>query len=296
MASGSCRASWVRINDVLKYELARGSFGGDYWHDHVYTLDSPDLSQLSPGEPGRARQQDHRDRQSHRADQRAGQLEGIDPDIKPMSHDAFDVSTRLPAGRQPLRLTVRYTHKHLRQAIEDIGVLDENESEVYTTGNPGFHSTSDSVVTSTGASLAPKAKRDYDGVEFRIDGRKQQLLLQRVVHVQPALRQLVRSGELRRERTLGSEREPRVRSLARQLRRAGPQPVRSAGDRSAAYAQALRQLHHGLGARATRARRVAGGLQRHAAELGGHVHRADLLQRSRRPRSDGDVHPDGPAC
>ena len=70
------------------------------------------------------------------------------------------------------RLTVRYSHKHLRRAIEDIGVLDENESEVYTTGNPGYHSTSDSVVTSTGASLVPKAQRDYDGLEVRIDGRK----------------------------------------------------------------------------------------------------------------------------
>ncbi len=27
--------------DVLKYELARGSFGSDYWCSHVYTLDTP---------------------------------------------------------------------------------------------------------------------------------------------------------------------------------------------------------------------------------------------------------------
>jgi len=57
------------------------------------------------------------------------------------------------------------------KGIEDIGVLDENESEVYTIGNPGFGDTSDSVVTSTGASLTPKAKRDYDAVEFRLTGR-----------------------------------------------------------------------------------------------------------------------------
>jgi hypothetical protein len=88
-----------------------------------------------------------------------------------MSHDAFDVSTEYLLGGTT-RLTVRYSHKHLRRAIEDIGVLDENESEVYTTGNPGYHSTSDSVVTATGASLVPKAQRDYDGLEVRIDGRK----------------------------------------------------------------------------------------------------------------------------
>ena len=68
---------------------------------------------------------------------------------------------------------MRYTHKHLRRAIEDIGVLDENESEVYTIGNPGYHSTSDRRQAAPARSLAPKAQRDYDGFEFRIDGRKQ---------------------------------------------------------------------------------------------------------------------------
>ena len=164
-------SSWVRINDVLKYELARGSFGGDYWHSRVYRLNSPDLSRISKSTPDAlgALIIDFDNRTVPINAQ--GQLEGIDPDIEPMSHDAFDVSTEyLVAGMT--RLTVRYSHKHLRRAIEDIGVLDENESEVYTTGNPGYHLTSDSVTTATGASLVPKAQRDYDGLEIRIDGRK----------------------------------------------------------------------------------------------------------------------------
>ena len=163
-------SSWVRVNDVLKYELARGSFGGDYWHDHVYTLDSPDLSQLSLSNPGAL------GRKLIEIDNRtvpinaAGQLEGIDPDIKPMSHNNFDVTTEYLLA--PLTtFTLRYTHKRLRYGIEDIGVLDEYESEVYTTGNPGYGLTSDSVRTPTGASVTPKAKRDYDGVEFRVAGR-----------------------------------------------------------------------------------------------------------------------------
>jgi hypothetical protein len=163
-------SSWVRVNDVLKYELARGSFGGDYWHDHVYTLDSPDLSQLSISNPGAL------GRKLIEIDNRtvpinaSGQLEGIDPDMRPMSHNNFDVTTEYLIA--PLTtFTLRYTHKVLRYGIEDIGVLDENESEVYTTGNPGFGLTSDSVKTPTGASVTPKAKRDYDGVEFRVAGR-----------------------------------------------------------------------------------------------------------------------------
>jgi hypothetical protein len=164
-------SSWVRIMDVLKYELARGSFGGDYWHDHVYTLDSADLSRLSLSNPGalgtKIIEIDNRSVPINAQ----GQLEGIDPDIDPMSHDAFDVSTELLV-RPMMRFTVRYSHKHLRRAIEDIGVLDEHESEVYTTGNPGYHLTSDSLKTATGASVVPKAQRDYDGLEMRLDGSK----------------------------------------------------------------------------------------------------------------------------
>jgi hypothetical protein len=164
-------SSWVRINDVLKYELARGSFGGDYWHSRVYRLNSPDLARISTSSPDAlgALIIDFDNRTVPINAQ--GQLEGIDPDIEPMSHDAFDVSTEYLLGGMT-RLTLRYSHKHLRRAIEDIGVLDENESEVYTTGNPGYHLTSDSVTTATGASLVPKAQRDYDGLEIRIDGRK----------------------------------------------------------------------------------------------------------------------------
>ncbi len=29
--------------DIMKYELPRGSFGGDYWHDCVYAVDDPNI-------------------------------------------------------------------------------------------------------------------------------------------------------------------------------------------------------------------------------------------------------------
>ena len=34
--------------DIMKYNLPRGSFGGDYWHDCVYALDTPDYTQIIP--------------------------------------------------------------------------------------------------------------------------------------------------------------------------------------------------------------------------------------------------------
>lgn len=163
-------ASWVRVNDVLKYELARGSFGGDFWVSNVYTLDSFDLSRLSKTTPGAL------GRPILSFDNRAvhidasGNLEGIDPTMKPMATDSFDVASDYLLGSATL--TVRYTHKKLLRAIEDIGVLDEFGTEVYTTGNPGYGETdAGRFQTGLGQPLVPKAQRDYDGLEFRIAGR-----------------------------------------------------------------------------------------------------------------------------
>ena len=32
----------------MKFQLPRGSFGGDYWHDCVYAMDTPDYTQFVP--------------------------------------------------------------------------------------------------------------------------------------------------------------------------------------------------------------------------------------------------------
>ena len=46
--------SWGRYFDWVKYELARGTFGGDYWRRLYRSLDLLDLASLSPsGFPGR---------------------------------------------------------------------------------------------------------------------------------------------------------------------------------------------------------------------------------------------------
>ena len=128
-------SSWVRVNDVLGTACARVL----RWRllaRPCVTLDSPDLAQLSKSNPGAL------GRKLIEIDNRtvpinsAGQLEGIDPDIKPMSHNNFDVTTEYLLA--PLStFTLRYTHKRLRYAIEDIGVLDEFESEVYPPATPG---------------------------------------------------------------------------------------------------------------------------------------------------------------
>jgi hypothetical protein len=176
-------ASYGQYYDLMKYELARGSFGGDYWHDHYYQLNDPDLSKLSISNPGalsggtpKVLEVDNRTIPINAA----GQLDGIDPDIKPMSSRQYSVA--LDHEFKPgLVASVRYTRSRLVRGIEDIGVLDAQENEVYTIGNPGFGATDDKVfVTPSGVPLVPKAVRNYDGVEFRVDGRFSEGYLRRL--------------------------------------------------------------------------------------------------------------------
>lgn len=163
--------------DVLKYELARGSFGSDHWISHVYKIDNPGsiatLGKATPGAMGaEITNYDNRTLPINAQ----GVIDGIDPDIKPYKAREFSfnldhsLSNRLVAG-------VRYVRKDLMRAIEDIGVLDAEGSEVYLIGNPGFGATRNDPThtydgkTPNGTYLVPEAKRQYDGVEFRLQGQ-----------------------------------------------------------------------------------------------------------------------------
>ena len=172
-------AVYRQTYDILKYELARGSFGGDYWHERVYRLNNPDISLVSKANPNALGDL------IIDIDNRTvpitpdGQLDGIDPDIKPMSNRevSFSLEHRLDSNNI---VSARYTRKRLVRGIEDIGLLDADENEVYVIGNPGFGLRSRSITSLNGvnltfqndATLFPKAKREYDGVEIRLDGRR----------------------------------------------------------------------------------------------------------------------------
>lgn len=162
--------------DVMKYELARGSFGGDYWFSNVFTLENPALLSLGKANPGAAGRPiisyDNRNTPINAQ----GELEGIDPNLKPYTSREFTgtVSREIKPG---LIFTARYTRKDLLKAIEDIGVLDADDNEVYLIGNPGFGETRNEKSdyghkTPNGQEFqVPKAVRQYNGLEFRIDGR-----------------------------------------------------------------------------------------------------------------------------
>jgi hypothetical protein len=162
--------------DVLKYELARGAFGSDYWVSHVYKLDNPNVLALGFANPGaggeKITQYDNRSLPINDA----GEIAGIDPNIKPYTSREYS-GTLSRAISDRLVFTARYIRKDLLKAIEDIGVLDAEESEQYVIGNPGFGLTRSDPnhvydgKTPNGNFLVPKAVRQYDAVEMRLDGR-----------------------------------------------------------------------------------------------------------------------------
>jgi outer membrane receptor protein involved in Fe transport len=169
--------------DVLKYNLARGSFGGEFWVTHVYQLNSPNVLNLTKANAGllgtEITSYDNRTVPINAQ----GQLDGIDSNLKPYTSRNFNFALDHKLTSQ-LTASIRYVRKDLLKTIEDIGVLDSSGNEVYLIGNPGFGQTrNDPTHTYDGKTpngqeyLVPKAVRQYNAVEFRLQGQIGKLFL-----------------------------------------------------------------------------------------------------------------------
>ncbi len=137
--------SWGRFYDWVKYELARGTFGGDIWTTRYRALDSANVFSLTAQNmPGRDLWdertpnsfQDHRI-PSFSKDCSAQNLSTcqIDPSLKPQGTDLINASVEYQWGAHTV-FRVGYVRNSLLQAIEDMGVLI-NGSENYLYVNPG---------------------------------------------------------------------------------------------------------------------------------------------------------------
>jgi hypothetical protein len=164
--------SWGMFYDWVKYELARGTFGGDVWQTSYRSLDSVDpafiLGLSGTNLPGRniwpaGGVQDHRI-PSFGSNQ-------VDPDLRPMHSDLTNVGAEFQIDPKTV-FAVRYTRNNLRDTIEDLGVVVEG-SEVYIYGNPGrgLAQTSHPTATATPSFDYPRPKRVYNGLEFTISRR-----------------------------------------------------------------------------------------------------------------------------
>jgi Carboxypeptidase regulatory-like domain/TonB-dependent Receptor Plug Domain len=161
--------SWGRYYDWTKYELSRGSYGGDVWQVYYRGLDTLDLGSLNltnmPGKdlwtnPGSFR------------DRRVPNFDSTDPDIKPMYQDSTSVGTEYQFNSNMV-LGVHYVHNNLPRTIEDIGAVDEHGDEVYIIGNPGegLAEFQFPYTATPFGQPVPKPKRQYDALEFTLTRR-----------------------------------------------------------------------------------------------------------------------------
>jgi hypothetical protein len=103
-------------------------------------------------------------------DLRHPSTEYVDPDIEPWTSQEFQLGYQHELGTN-IGLGVRYVHKEVLKAIEDLGVRIETPTglvEDYAIGNPGFGRSTIGSATIPGF---PKAVRDYDGLELEFTRR-----------------------------------------------------------------------------------------------------------------------------
>jgi hypothetical protein len=96
--------------------------------------------------------------------------DSIDPNLKPMSQDVFNLSGEYQIGTRTV-VGVNVTRTNLRNTIEDIGTI-VNGSETYIYGNPGLGLARQPVPTGlTQPFDMPKAKRNYTALELTMNRR-----------------------------------------------------------------------------------------------------------------------------
>ena len=176
--------SWGKYFDVMKYEMPRGSFGGEKWVDYWFAWDNPDINVNNvstcrtgsntinerPVCPG-GRLLDVID-QRHNAAEDLDQY--VEPDLKPMEEREFQLGVSRELGLGALNnvvLGARYIRKNLVRTIEDVGVNVPGVGTTYYIANPGEGITLS--LNDPSIPAFPKAQREYDGLELTFDRRFQ---------------------------------------------------------------------------------------------------------------------------
>ena len=92
----------------------------------------------------------------------------FDPNIKPARTSEYNIGVERDLGAGFL-LSGAYIHKQIDRAIEDVGVFNDQGSEVYVIGNPGFGLICE--VAEDSGFPCPKAERKYDAFTIILDKR-----------------------------------------------------------------------------------------------------------------------------
>lgn len=188
-------ASWGWFYDRFKYELPRGSFGGDFYRR--------DYFEILPGRGAAYTNYTRAGIIGGNVDALGGNCPGADTGVNAPIGPAWSVcqfdfriasnsgagidvggavDDNILAARQSeytfglerqlssnFLLSARYTHKQVDRAIEDVGIPTPTGSEAYIIGNPGIGLVCE--VATTYGFPCTKAKREYDAFEVRVDKR-----------------------------------------------------------------------------------------------------------------------------
>ncbi len=170
--------SYGNYYDITKLEMPRGSFGADKWIAYLYPLNTTNWTSLPNGctistnnaaiNPCPALGTPVTRNLRAPTDPRTA----IDPNLKPMENREFQLGVEYQVTKNSV-VSARYVNKKLLNTIEDIGYLDAEGNEIYTTGNPGK-----GIVACTPTSLFPcpefpqaEAIRDYEAIELSFNRR-----------------------------------------------------------------------------------------------------------------------------
>jgi hypothetical protein len=175
--------SYGQFYDRFKYELPRGSFGGNFFRNDYFEIfpgqtiatftrqtiigSNPDpIGGTCPvmGTPLTRCQLDFRIPSNLPGQPDFGQ---VDPDIEAFRQSEYTIGIERDLGRSML-LRGRYTHKQVDVAVEDIGI-DVPGGEAYVIGNPGRGLARQ--ISEAGGFVPLEAVRDYDAVEVGVNRR-----------------------------------------------------------------------------------------------------------------------------
>ncbi len=162
--------------DVMKYEMPRGSFGGDVYWTYYFPLNDPTRVLTNQGyklDGGGHWVGNYPDPLFEGINWRIPSNDPsdptVDPNLKPMKQRMFDLGYDYSIS-STMVASIRYTNRRLIRTIEDVGTLGPG-GEIYYIANPGFGLVADPNTWDAGYPTTPKAIRTYDAVEFRVDRR-----------------------------------------------------------------------------------------------------------------------------
>jgi hypothetical protein len=150
--------------DVMKLEMAEGSYGGFKWISHYYDMQTLDWRYGDQTHPMNLPGFEY----IESLNWRIPSFDTTQPDMEPYSKYEISLGLQRKLG-EDVSLTVRYLHNSIRWAIEDMGIQTPHGEE-YFNGNPGSDWIND-LYASNGWPECPKGKRKYHSVNVGLDKR-----------------------------------------------------------------------------------------------------------------------------